>query len=141
MYSARLRSLAFFAPLAVALAACGGTTLDVGDASADGATDDGSAKDGSAKDGSTDAGPYGCGKEICQGNQFCIHPCCGGAPPQCLPLPADGGTCPDGFEPANCPNGPGCQQKPCTPPPPYCAPTKEPCGMTPNGRDVYCACA
>jgi hypothetical protein len=136
MEPASLRSAPILATLALALVACGGTTLEVGDASTDGAPDD-----AAKSDGAIDAGPFACGKEICQGSQFCIHPCCGGPPPQCLPLPEDGGKCPDGFQPANCPSGPGCQQKPCTPAPPYCAPTKEPCRTPTNGRDVFCICA
>lgn len=119
--------------LALATAACGGGTLESKDASAD------DAGDASSKDGAVEAGPLACGKVICQGTDYCIHPCCGGAPPQCLPLPEDGGACPPGFAPANCPNGPGCQQNPCTPPPPYCSPKTD--GCMANGREVTCVCA
>ena len=73
------------------------------------------------------AAPFACGSVTCGVSQYCVNPCCGGAPPQCIMKP-DGGVCPVGTH-AGCILGGGqcskfndcCQYDPCTPPPPYCA--------------------
>ena len=88
-----------------------------------------------------------CGSNTCSPTQFCVHPCCGGAPPACLPNPnPDGGTCPHGpctfvgpnaacNNLANC-----CAAAPCTPPAPYCA-DKNPVGCLLQGRICLLTCA
>lgn len=83
----------------------------------------------------------GCGTKTCTGSEICVQPCCGGAPPQCLPLP-DGGTCPSGS--VACSAGrPGCYT-PCVPPPAFCHPRTEPlpggCRLGNDGQ-VICLCA
>lgn len=128
------RLLGFLVMGAVALA-CGGTTIDP-------------LLDGGGNDTGKDSSePFACGTTTCSGDQICIHPCCGGAPPPCEPLD-DGGTCPAGYVFSNqCWNGngssSGCVPPPCTPPPPYCAPggPNNMCGFEQNGsRDCYEAC-
>ena len=127
------RLLGFMVVAGVALA-CGGTTVDpLLDGGGDGSIDTG-------KDSSE---PFACGTSTCSGDQVCIHPCCGGAPPPCEPL-EDGGTCPDGYVLSNqCYNfgtgsTTGCAPPPCKPPPDYCAPAKD-CTMT-EGHDCYLLC-
>jgi len=117
--------------------ACGGTTVDP-------LTDGGGDNDGAAIDTGKDSSePFACGTSTCNGDQVCVHPCCGGAPPPCEPLD-DGGTCPDGYVISNqCYNfgtggTTGCVPPPCKPPPDYCAPTKD-CTMT-QGHDCYLLC-
>ncbi|CAN5304270.1 hypothetical protein BH09MYX1_BH09MYX1_46830 [soil metagenome] len=120
------------------LLACGGGTVT--DLVQDGSTNDAAPERDAAADGATDAaGPIACGKLICNGTDYCVHPCCGGPAPQCLPLPADGGACPSGTTLANCVSGPGCQALPCKPPEPYCSKTTDNCLA--NGRQVMCLCA
>ena len=90
--------------------------------------------------GSADAGD--CGGQLCSAGQYCVRPCCGGAPPLCDPLP-DGGSCPAGTTPGTCDIGglPGCQHGPCTPPPPYCSATiPTGCSLSGDGQ-VVCVCA
>jgi hypothetical protein len=120
--------------------ACGGTTLESSDAGVDGSAD--AAKDVSPSDSGPDtSGTYACGKLICQTGELCVHPCCGGAPPQCMPK-EDGGTCPAGFvDDPSCNQGQGgCRPPPCTPPEPYCTSKPGQCGPPPSGRDVICLC-
>jgi hypothetical protein len=120
----------------VALAiACGGTTTDV-----DGGFD-------AQKDVAPDtSGTYACGTNQCQSGEICVHPCCGGAPPPCVPLD-DGGTCPAGYTMNYCGNlaTNGCVPPPCTPPPPYCSPGNQPHACTATNpstpRDCYETCA
>ena len=113
--------------------ACGGVTIDpLLDGGSDGYSLD------TGKDGS---GPFACGTSTCTGDQICIHPCCGGAPPPCIPLD-DGGTCPSGttYSPS-CGGSGGCVEPPCTPPPPYCTPaSSNVCPWLENSRDCYEAC-
>jgi hypothetical protein len=94
----------------------------------------------------SDSGPYACGATTCQSGEICVHPCCGGAPPPCVPAD-DGGTCPAGYSFSGmCFNGGDCAPPPCTPPPAYCAPASS-AGVqcsptTPNQpRDCYLTCA
>jgi hypothetical protein len=61
--------------------------------------------------------PFQCGNQTCSGDEYCLHPCCGGA--------ADAGAC--------------------TPPPPVCKPSPNDCQSVSGGgvgeiqgRDVYC---
>lgn len=113
--------------------ACGGATVDV-----DGGPD---VQQEAAPDTS---GPYPCGTTTCQSGEVCVHPCCGGAPPPCVPF-EDAGVCPAGYQPSNYCNGYqyGCAPPPCTPPPPYCTPASSGCpysGMS-SGRDCYEECA
>lgn len=98
-----------------------------GGASSSGAGGTGGGGDSAGTAGTGGAGPTPCGAETCSASQYCVNPCCGGAPPQCIPQ-SSGGTCPPGThlgctvnpqgcsDPANC-----CQQDPCTPPPPFCS--------------------
>ena len=93
----------------------------------------------SAKHG--DASPSGCDDQTCNTSQYCIHPCCGGAPPQCTPLPASGqcdpGTHAGCLAPGTCSAASCCQEDPCVPPPPYCA--DQPQGTCVN-RSCQLAC-
>jgi hypothetical protein len=41
----------------------------------------------------TDAGSFACGTTACRSSQLCVHPCCGGAAPSCMPVPTLG-DCP-----------------------------------------------
>lgn len=119
--------------------ACGGTTIDP--------LDDGGSDGNAADTGKDSSEPFACGTTTCTGDQICIHPCCGGAPPPCEPLD-DGGTCPDGYVISNqCWNfgsggTTGCVPPPCKPPPPYCAPSgpTNMCGMDQGSRDCYEMC-
>ena len=99
-------------PALFLVAACGGTTLESSDAGGDASSAD-AAKDTSPSDGGPDtSGTYACGKLICQSGELCVHPCCGGAPPQCMPK-EDGGTCPAGFvDESELQPGPGRLQAP-----------------------------
>lgn len=82
--------------------------------------------------------PVSCGTETCPGTQICEHPCCGGAPPMCIDMPASG-VCPDGFH-EGCQMGTGeCEQDPCTPPEPRCADSPS-VGCELEGRHAYCSC-
>ena len=137
--------VSFLLPLSILAAACGGTTLDIADGSPD-ASSDASSDSPKSDDGGIEAGPLACGKLICQDTEYCIHPCCGGAAPQCLPV-LDGGGCPPGSSQGQCfgPNGLqlGCTTQ-CTPDPPFCSPKREACpsgGGIPSGRNVSCMCA
>ena len=135
-----MKRFVFVATAAALAIACGGATDDPFDAG------DGSAE--AAPDGGPDtSGPWQCGDSTCGSGEYCIHPCCGGAPPMCEPY-EDGGTCPPGTTPStNCYNlgtGPGgCAPPPCTPPPPYCTPTmpSDGCPTSNGSRDCYEACA
>lgn len=130
----RLVPLAFALPIAVA---CGGTTAPGGDAAAG----DASLTDDSGVDLS---GNYACAAKTCSPGEYCVHPCCGGAPPSCDPL-GPSGTCPYGSHMGTCNGQPGCVKDMCVPPPPYCAET-DACigGPLPAGgkrsRDAYCLC-
>jgi hypothetical protein len=80
-----------------------------------------------------------CGARACTNGELCVHPSCGGAPPQCITLP-DGGQCPNGWTYRAVCNrppapGPGCEEPPCTPPSPYCLTRPASCGATPT-----CSC-
>ena len=116
--------------------ACGGSTVDPLDAG------DG----GTPEAGPDTSGPYPCGDTTCGNGDVCIHPCCGGAPPPCVPYD-DAGTCPAGYVPTDTCYGlgggsGGCMPPPCTPPPPYCAPTTPTygCELPQGSRDCYEAC-
>lgn len=86
-----------------------------------------------ANTGGDGGGPLPCGGSTCSASQYCVMPCCGGAPPACIPISGDG-KCPAGTHggctfnsslctsPASC-----CQYDPCTPPAPFCA-DKSPVG-------------
>lgn len=171
----RLRSFVVFA-LAIALAACGETTPSSPepDASADAPDEtgfDGGAGDApldrgsdAIEDAARDASRHACGASSCAVDEVCVHPCCGGAAPPCMPL-SDGGGCEPGFHwvaacswPSS--GGPACQGDPCTPPAPSCVKVPASCGATPacpclsgdvcsgsgscgyvDGLDVACVCA
>jgi len=89
-----------------------------------------------------DASPGSCGDQTCGPAQYCIHPCCGGAPPQCTPLPASGqcdpGTHAGCLAPGTCSASQCCQADPCTPPPPFCA--SQPQGECNAARSCVLAC-
>ena len=105
----------------------GGGAQATGGTQAGGTGGGGSAGTGAGTAGTGGAGPIECGAQICSASQYCVIPCCGGAPPQCTPKPS-GGTCPAGThagcavnisqcpDPVNC-----CQQDACTPPPRFCS--------------------
>ena len=154
--------------LAVALAACSGTTTG-NDASADDVTNaidvtntdvtntDVANTDVTNTDVANmqDASTEPCGSATCAGDQVCVHPCCGGAAPQCV-MPDDAGTCPPGTSMGPCFGAGGMQfgcSTQCTPPPPFCAPrptsgcqgnTCAPCpsgsGIQ-SGGSISCLCA
>ncbi len=88
-------------------------------------------------------GPFACGTETCTATEYCIHPCCGGAPPACEPKP-DSGTCPPGSHDGcsqGCSSAGGCcEADPCTPPPPYCA-DQPVSGCQLQGHDCVLSCA
>ena len=90
----------------------------------------------SPRDGAT----FACGTETCGAAQYCLNPCCGGAPPQCLPK---SGACPVGFHDAACGGQAGCEADPCTPPPARCIddPVNDGTGCTVSGRQLTCHCA
>jgi hypothetical protein len=103
----------------------------------------------------TDAGSFACGTRACNPNQLCVHPCCGGAAPSCMPVPMLGG-CPSNLVMVSaCPGSgrPGCQEPPCTPDPPFCidgasqcieacACAGDGCGecQSITGNDIICRC-
>lgn len=87
-----------------------------------------------------DAGvPTGCGGATCAATDLCIHPCCGGAGPVCMPTP-DGGPC-DTGEACTLPDGANGCRTICTPPPPYCAPVPPAGCMIDTSGEVLCLCA
>ena len=110
----------------------------------------GGSRDGGMDAVSQDARSFACQNLTCGPTQVCIIPCCGGAPPLCVPLP-DGSPC----------NGTQCFVKgsqrgcaiPCTPPAPYCADPPAACGSNVdcnclgtccgivNERQIRCTCA
>lgn len=119
-------------------AGAGGTSGAAGHAGASG-----------ANTGGENGGPLPCGGTTCGASQYCVIPCCGGAPPACVPMSSDG-NCPAGthsgcsFNFGQC-TSPGdcCQYDPCIPPAPYCA-DKNPGGCFPDaGQPRVCrmACA
>ena len=82
-----------------------------------------------------------CGSARCGAGQACVHECsCGGAAPQCTPLP-DGGACPAGMAPCSTPQGQGCAVT-CTNPPPQCRDIPVSCAGVVMSRelDVRCSC-
>ncbi|HMR09653.1 MAG TPA: hypothetical protein PKA88_27940 [Polyangiaceae bacterium] len=103
---------------------------------------------GNSSDAAPDApppadGPFACGSETCGATQYCIQPCCGGAPPQCIDKP-EGGTCPSGFHDGcsfgGCSGNDCCEADPCTPPPAYCADQPEPgCSLQDRFCSMQCA--
>jgi hypothetical protein len=140
-------------------ASCGGTTstftADGGEAgSADGspASDAADSGDSRAAIPLADA-PFACGSATCRVDQFCIVPCCGGAPPQCIAGFDDAGTCPSGFH--SIPLGScflhaeaTCEADPCTPQPRFCVddPASKEVGYCSqdgptSSRTVSCICA
>jgi len=92
--------------------------------------------------------PFACGSTTCSsGDDICVHPCCGGAPPQCEAAD-DAGTCPQGTtvaSPSGCENYSAtnkCLPAPCTPPAPYCAPKSSSCpGAVQDPQNCYEGCA
>jgi len=97
--------------------------------------------------GGNSGGPVACGGSICGPQQFCVIPCCGGAPPACVPKFGDG-SCPPGthagctFNLGSCTTpGSCCQSDPCTPPPPYCSDTKPNYCFPENERTCRLMCA
>src|SRR5205807_4987913 len=88
---------------------------------------------------------FACGTVTCSGDEICLHPCCGGAPPQCEAAD-DAGTCPQGTtETTSCSNYSAtnkCLPAPCTPPPPYCAPKANTCqGYLQDSENCFQGCA
>jgi hypothetical protein len=78
----------------------------------------------SGASGAAGSGAFACGTQTCGAEQYCIVPCCGGAPPICTPKP-DGGACP----PNTSDEGTCCRQMPCTPAPRYCSDTFAVCTL------------
>ncbi len=96
--------------------------------------------------GGDESGEIACGGLLCGSGQYCVFPCCGGAPPQCFQAP-QAGMCPAGSH-AGCVGGfqcaPGtscCQADPCVPPPPYCSDTAPVGCITQQGRTCHLGCA
>jgi hypothetical protein len=127
---------------AAGTAGSGGTSAGAGGSATGGASGAGT---GGSSTGGDAGGALPCGATSCGPAQYCVFPCCGGAPPACFQLP-DGSTCPAGSHsgcffgtqctnPATC-----CQPDPCTPPPPYCSDTL-PIGCLLEGRSCRLACA
>jgi hypothetical protein len=90
-------------------------------------------------------GPLACGSITCGAKQYCVQPCCGGAPAVCLPMP-DSGVCPTGTSPGVCAGTgeKGCVGEPCTPPPPYCVDDPNQangCSSLDGSRYLTCLCA
>ena len=87
---------------------------------------------------------FSCAKTLCiRGSQVCVHPCCGGARPQCLPKP-DAGPCPEGTR-EGCSSGEAGCETTCTPDPPYCTETA-PAGCdslqgVADQQHAFCLCA
>jgi hypothetical protein len=143
----------------ITVVACGSgtSTESPGDASSGRTGDTGGAdgsggRDGSIIDASGDApppadAPFACGSETCAPTEYCIHPCCGGAPLPCFSKP-EAGTCPEGSREGCSFPGSGtctdfvncCQPNPCTPPAPYCSGETE-SGCLLQGRDCLLLCA
>jgi hypothetical protein len=130
----RIRTSLLPAVLAMATAGCSATSFrptgDAGDTVTDGS-------DKADADFIPQAdGPIPCGTTTCASDQFCIVPCCGGAPPMCEPptVSAEGGVIPMPcvYPPA------------CTADPPYCASSNlDGCGATSDSlgqRIVFCIC-
>jgi hypothetical protein len=114
-------------------------------AGSSGAGDAGALLAGAGGVGESALGPLPCGSLTCGANQYCVQPCCGGAPPACVMKP-DGGACPPGTHPGLCSNSgqctnPGdcCQFDPCIPPPEYCA-DQFPIGCYGQGRSCRMTC-
>jgi hypothetical protein len=97
---------------------------------------------GSSRTDAADASGALCNGATCAAGERCIHPCCGGAPPVCEPVP-EAGTCPEGtIFLASCPPvlTPACQRL-CNQPPSYCSATI-PVGCIVDSRgEVVCQCA
>src|SRR5262245_51906247 len=110
---------------------CPGIACPPPDGGAGGAS--GSGGSGGTSGGFGGTGGSGlCGSRACTSSELCVHPSCGGAPPQCIALP-DGGQCPTGwtyraFCSASPTQGPGCEQPPCTPPAAFCTTRPASCG-------------
>ncbi len=92
--------------------------------------------------------PFACGTQTCGVTQYCISPCCGGAPPRCTSQD-DAGACPPGTHyVAQCSNRLGgdlhCEDDPCKPRPPFCSDDAGGCfGGAERGittRHVGCIC-
>lgn len=129
--------------------ATGGSATD-GSGNASGNAGAGNISGTGAVDASNDGpppadAPFACGSTTCEPTQFCIHPCCGGPQPLCMPVP-DGGTCPSGWHSGcssfgQCSNPSACcEMDPCAPPPPYCSAATFG-GCLAEGRDCYLLCA
>ncbi len=97
--------------------------------------------------GGDENGDLACGASVCGPGQYCVFPCCGGAPPPCFPAP-QGGMCPAGSHAGFCisgitctPPATCCQFDPCVPPPPYCSDTAPVGCITQQGRTCHLGCA
>ena len=129
-------------------AGAGGSVAGSGGAAAGSAGS--TAGSGGASDGASGSGAGGdqsgdlaCGASVCGKAQYCVFPCCGGAPPPCFQAPG-GGDCPAGSHSGFCIGGFGCtppatccQMDPCTPPPPYCSDTAPVGCITQQGRTCH----
>lgn len=125
------------------MAGSAGTSAGAGGTA--GGTGGASAGTSGASPAAGSGGGVACGATTCGAAQYCIFPCCGGAPPSCFQLP-DGVTCPTGTHsgclsttqctsPATC-----CQPDPCMPGPPHCSDTL-PIGCFTEGHTCHLTCA
>jgi hypothetical protein len=137
------------------LVGCGGSAGSTSSDGADAGSADGDAAAPSDGQSGGDApppadGPFACGAATCSPTQYCVNPCCGGAPLSC-DAQEDGGACPPGttYNPGACASFPGnrgpCAPPPCTPPSPYCVDSPSQAsgcfGMPGGGRQLACVCA
>jgi hypothetical protein len=124
----------------------GGSSSSGGSSAGSSGANAGGSNTGGSSAGAPPDGPFPCGAETCGATQYCINPCCGGAPLPCFSA-GDGGVCPEGSTPGctfpggQCsPPATCCQPGPCVPPPAYCA-DEVPIGCLLQGRSCLMLCA
>jgi hypothetical protein len=112
-----------------------------------GSSESGGSGGASGSGASSNGGELACGDSVCSEEQYCVFPCCGGAPPPCFPAPQSA-MCPAGSHVGYCFGGVGCtapntccQYDPCVPPPPYCSDTAPVGCITQEGRTCHLGCA